>query len=84
MFEKTAEQSLHERMAGITGARQVKVASTIPAHPETETAEAVQKLASMSLDEAMKMPSVSAGFNARIAERMPEIDAALDRLLEIE
>lgn len=85
--EKTAEASLSERMANITGARtssQTKLAQMVPAHAETTDAEAIEKLASMGLDEITKHAAFNAGFERRLIERMPEIDAAIDRVITTE
>lgn len=79
MLEKTAENALFDRMVNITGSvsgAAELLDQTIQAHPETTEDQALAKIATMSLNEILEHPAFVAGFEARLAERMPELDEA--------
>ena len=63
-----------------------KLASIVSPAPAAPAAAAIEsgekKIASMTVNEIIDSPEFQAGFNERLVERMPEIDAATQALLE--
>ncbi len=74
----SADERFVTKLAEITGAYRTPVT---PAREEAPAAK-IASIADMTLKDVMDHPSFEAGFNARMAERMPEIDAAFAQLPE--
>lgn len=90
-MDKTAELALSDRLAEITGAasghrKVAELANGEPvrAHGESEEEAVIEKIASMPIDELVENEHFVAGFQERVAERMPEIDDAFDRVVGVE
>lgn len=80
-MSKNSEMSFAARLASLTGSAVTKTAGLVDAHPETSKEDAIVKIASMSLQEIMESDAFVAGFEARLEERMAELDAATDELV---
>lgn len=76
-----SESSFVSRLAAITGSNIQKTAGFVDAHPETTKVAALSKIASMSMEDIMQHDAFMAGFEARLAERMPEMFAAADQFI---
>jgi hypothetical protein len=81
------EQRFFDALSDITGSRYVyeapveKVAE-VAAEPESEAAQPMTKISEMNLADIVEHEAFIAGFEARLAERSGEIDAATADYLE--
>jgi hypothetical protein len=77
-----AEDRFIEKLAEITGNARTPRPAEKTAQAEEPQAEKIATVADMSIESIIDHPAFFQGFEDRLAERMPEIEASVNAILE--